>query len=277
MCTAPLVHCRGVVIGSNTNRARTQMTEGLLRALTRSRVYTVSGGVRRASSVLPAAVEVMREIGVDISNQTPSSLASVLGQLATYDAYVSIDAPSETKQGLEHDHRDHTYDQEMTNTMRDTPWSESTTGHSPLETPKYFDMLFPSTPSHWTAGSDAADVRERWQVWSPRNPMIFHERSTRKFQDHLYEGEPLFQTLHTDTKRQRIRLQERWEIVSVSHKYAMERSDDFKGRVRAVRNDIVEHCVRFLRRLEQQLDSCGDGRSQLLDEEVLAAIRRKVA
>lgn len=50
------------------NSARSQMAEGLLRAIYRDRYEAYSAGVK-ATNVNPYAVMVMKEIGIDISNQ----------------------------------------------------------------------------------------------------------------------------------------------------------------------------------------------------------------
>jgi arsenate reductase len=53
------------------NAGRSQMAAGFTRHLAGERVRTLSGGSQPADSVNPAAVEAMREVGIDISDQQP--------------------------------------------------------------------------------------------------------------------------------------------------------------------------------------------------------------
>jgi len=62
------------------NSARSQMAEGLLRALHGDRYEVYSAGVK-ATEVDPRAVKVMREIGIDISNQRSKSVEELQGIL----------------------------------------------------------------------------------------------------------------------------------------------------------------------------------------------------
>jgi len=55
------------------NSARSQMAEGLLNALGGDRYETFSAGTE-TSEVRPQAIEVMREIGIDISDHTSKNL-----------------------------------------------------------------------------------------------------------------------------------------------------------------------------------------------------------
>jgi len=59
-----LVICTG-------NSARSQMAEGLLRALGGGRVEAFSAGSRPAERVHPLAVRAMAEVGIDIAHQRP--------------------------------------------------------------------------------------------------------------------------------------------------------------------------------------------------------------
>jgi arsenate reductase (thioredoxin) len=60
------------------NSARSQMAEGLLRSVT-SQFEPVSAGIE-PKGLNPLAVEVMREIGVDISQQQSKDVRSLLGK-----------------------------------------------------------------------------------------------------------------------------------------------------------------------------------------------------
>ena len=62
------------------NSARSQMAEGLLRARAGDRFEVVSAGTEPAARVHPMAVEVMREIGLDISGATPKDVGRFLGK-----------------------------------------------------------------------------------------------------------------------------------------------------------------------------------------------------
>jgi arsenate reductase len=56
------------------NAGRSQMAAGWLRHLARDRVEVRSAGSAPAESINPAAVEAMREVGIDITGQRPKIL-----------------------------------------------------------------------------------------------------------------------------------------------------------------------------------------------------------
>jgi len=56
------------------NARRSQMAEAFLNKLAKSKVVAVSAGNRPASKVDAKAVEVMKEIGIDITQQRPKAL-----------------------------------------------------------------------------------------------------------------------------------------------------------------------------------------------------------
>ncbi|MGK5519278.1 arsenate reductase ArsC [Micromonospora sp. URMC 107] len=56
------------------NAGRSQMAAGWLRHLAGDRVEVRSAGSAPAETINPAAVEAMREIGIDITDQTPKLL-----------------------------------------------------------------------------------------------------------------------------------------------------------------------------------------------------------
>ncbi len=62
------------------NSARSQMAEGLLRAMYESKYKVYSAGVK-ATAVDPRAVKVMSEIGIDISDQRSKSIDEFKGVL----------------------------------------------------------------------------------------------------------------------------------------------------------------------------------------------------
>src|ERR1700759_2064386 len=57
------------------NAGRSQMAAGWLRHLAGDRVEVRSAGSEPADRINPAAVEAMREVGIDITGQTPERLA----------------------------------------------------------------------------------------------------------------------------------------------------------------------------------------------------------
>ena len=61
------------------NRARSQMAEGLLRARAGDRFDVHSAGTE-AGTLRPEAVEVMREIGIDIAGHASKDLAGFIGR-----------------------------------------------------------------------------------------------------------------------------------------------------------------------------------------------------
>lgn len=71
-----LVLCTG-------NSARSQMAEGILRALD-PRLEVHSAGTEPAAQVNPFAVEAMRRIGIDISAARPKHVREFLGQAFDY-------------------------------------------------------------------------------------------------------------------------------------------------------------------------------------------------
>jgi arsenate reductase len=74
------------------NSARSQLAEGLARALAPGDVCISSAGSQRAS-VHPLAIRVMDEIGIDIRNQWSKGIEEI--DLETVDAVVTLCAPEE--------------------------------------------------------------------------------------------------------------------------------------------------------------------------------------
>lgn len=72
-----------VLILCTGNSARSQMAEGLLRDVSAGGFEVVSAGVA-PSHVRPEAIEVMREIGIDISGQRSKSVDEFAGQEFDY-------------------------------------------------------------------------------------------------------------------------------------------------------------------------------------------------
>lgn len=74
-----MIEKKRVLILCTGNSARSQMAEGLLRRDGGDRFEVESAGVR-PSSVRPEAVEVMHEVGIDISSQRSKSTDEFLWQ-----------------------------------------------------------------------------------------------------------------------------------------------------------------------------------------------------
>ena len=82
-----------VLFLSKGSASRSQMAEGLLRALGGDQFIVSSAGCEHAG-VSPQAIEVMREVGIDISAQVPREVISVFGE--TFQCVVSLcDPPRE--------------------------------------------------------------------------------------------------------------------------------------------------------------------------------------
>ncbi|HRQ23025.1 MAG TPA: arsenate reductase ArsC [Anaerolineales bacterium] len=62
------------------NSARSQMAEGLLRAMAGEQFEVFSAGTEPKGSILPEVQEVMREIGIDVSKQYSKSVTEYLGK-----------------------------------------------------------------------------------------------------------------------------------------------------------------------------------------------------
>ncbi len=62
------------------NSARSQMAEGLLRALAGAQFEIFSAGTEPKGSILPEVQEVMREVGIDMSGQFSKSVIEYLGK-----------------------------------------------------------------------------------------------------------------------------------------------------------------------------------------------------
>lgn len=69
------------------NSCRSQMAEGFAKTLGEGKIAVTSSGLE-ASRVHPTAVEVMSEIGIDISNQTSDALSDFKAD--DYDAVISM-------------------------------------------------------------------------------------------------------------------------------------------------------------------------------------------
>ena len=62
------------------NSCRSQMAEGLLRHLGGERFEALSAGLEPNDEVHPLAIQVMKEIGIDITSQQPKAVELYLGK-----------------------------------------------------------------------------------------------------------------------------------------------------------------------------------------------------
>ena len=78
---------RKVMFVCRRNSCRSQMAEGFAKTLGAGKIEVTSSGLE-ASRVHPTAVEVMSEIGIDITNQTSDALSDFNAK--DYDAVISM-------------------------------------------------------------------------------------------------------------------------------------------------------------------------------------------
>lgn len=72
---------KNVLFLCSGNSARSQMAEGLLRHIAGDLFEPMSAGLEPKEEVHPLAVEVMREIGIDIGEQQPKAVDVYLGKV----------------------------------------------------------------------------------------------------------------------------------------------------------------------------------------------------
>lgn len=70
------------------NAGRSQMAAGFMRALSQGHVEVLSAGSVPKDSINPVAVEVMREVGIDISSEQPKVLTVEAVQIS--DAVITM-------------------------------------------------------------------------------------------------------------------------------------------------------------------------------------------
>lgn len=73
-----------VLILCTGNSARSQLAEGLLRARAGDRFEVYSAGSVPTGRVLPGAIQVLAEIGIDISGARSKNMSEFLGQSFDY-------------------------------------------------------------------------------------------------------------------------------------------------------------------------------------------------
>jgi len=76
------------------NSARSQMAEGLLRAMAGDQFEIFSAGTEPKGRILPEVQEAMREIGIDVSGQRPKSVMEYLGK-AVFAHVITVCADAE--------------------------------------------------------------------------------------------------------------------------------------------------------------------------------------
>ena len=76
------------------NSARSQMAEGILRALAGEQFEVSSAGTEPKGRILPEVQEAMREIGIDISGQWSKSVTEYLGK-AVFAHVITVCADAE--------------------------------------------------------------------------------------------------------------------------------------------------------------------------------------
>ncbi|MCM8758998.1 MAG: arsenate reductase ArsC [Candidatus Omnitrophica bacterium] len=79
-----------VLFISIKNDARSQIAEGFLKNIAPSDFEVSSAGTLPALELNPVAVQVMAERGIDISNQYPKGLLSLLPGASAYDYIITI-------------------------------------------------------------------------------------------------------------------------------------------------------------------------------------------
>lgn len=87
---------QNVLFLCNDNSARSQMAEGLLRAMAGDRFESLSAGLEPENEVHPFAIEVMGEIGIDISAQKPKAVDTYLGKTMIHDLMILCDKAQAT-------------------------------------------------------------------------------------------------------------------------------------------------------------------------------------
>ncbi|MDY6941342.1 MAG: arsenate reductase, glutathione/glutaredoxin type [Cyanobacteriota bacterium] len=78
---------KAIIFVCKKNSCRSQMAEGFARQLSAGKIAVASAGLA-ASRVHPTAIEVMAEVGIDITGQTSNSLSEF--QATDYDAVISL-------------------------------------------------------------------------------------------------------------------------------------------------------------------------------------------
>lgn len=78
------------------NSCRSQMAEGLLKSMASDRFEVFSAGMEPKEKIHPMAVQVMKEIGIDISAEKTKSLREFLGKQALSHMFIVCDKANQT-------------------------------------------------------------------------------------------------------------------------------------------------------------------------------------
>jgi arsenate reductase (thioredoxin) len=78
------------------NSARSQMAEGFLRHLGDGRFEAYSAEIDPTDEIHPCAIEAMREVGIDISDQHPKGLKEYMGK-QTFNYLIIVCARAEER------------------------------------------------------------------------------------------------------------------------------------------------------------------------------------
>ena len=75
-----MINKKKVLFLCTENSCRSQIAEGLLRYFAGDSFEVYSAGIKPAPKVNPLAVEIMKEIGIDISNQYPKHVKEFINE-----------------------------------------------------------------------------------------------------------------------------------------------------------------------------------------------------
>lgn len=78
---------RKVLFLCTNNAARSQMAEALLRHFGDGRYQAYSAGMR-ATEIHPLTIQVMRELGIDVSGQRSKDIKEIMGRMSFDDAVI---------------------------------------------------------------------------------------------------------------------------------------------------------------------------------------------
>ncbi len=85
----------GILVLCTGNSCRSQMAAGFLRQLAGERFEIASAGSRPAVEVHPLAIEVMREVGIDLSQARPQHVQPLLGRMSVQYLIVVCDSAND--------------------------------------------------------------------------------------------------------------------------------------------------------------------------------------
>ncbi len=86
----------GIIVLCTGNSCRSQMAEGFLRHYAGDRFAAYSAGTEPAERVHPLSQIVMKEKGIDISDQVPKTVGEFLGKVPIHSAIIVCDGANQT-------------------------------------------------------------------------------------------------------------------------------------------------------------------------------------